>query len=71
MMQRQGQDAEGEAPAPTAAPRRRAGPAASASPFRPGQFLREVRAEMRQVAWPTRSEVINYTSVRLRHPADR
>ncbi|CAN5194322.1 hypothetical protein BH18ACT4_BH18ACT4_11960 [soil metagenome] len=29
----------------------------------PGQFLREVRAEMRKVAWPTRSEVINYSII--------
>jgi preprotein translocase subunit SecE len=29
----------------------------------PVQFVREVRDEMRQVAWPSRSELINYTSV--------
>jgi preprotein translocase subunit SecE len=29
------------------------------------QFLREVREEMRQVNWPTRPEVINYTSIVL------
>jgi preprotein translocase subunit SecE len=29
----------------------------------PVQFTREVRDEMRQVAWPSRSELINYTSV--------
>jgi len=27
------------------------------------QFLREIREEMRQVAWPTRPEVINYTTI--------
>jgi len=27
------------------------------------QFFREVRDEMRQVAWPSRSELINYTAV--------
>jgi preprotein translocase subunit SecE len=27
------------------------------------QFFREVRDEMRQVAWPTRPEVLNYTSI--------
>jgi preprotein translocase subunit SecE len=27
------------------------------------QFFREVRDEMRQVAWPTRPEVMNYTSI--------
>jgi preprotein translocase subunit SecE len=29
----------------------------------PVQFTREVRDEMRQVAWPSRGELINYTSV--------
>ncbi len=29
----------------------------------PVQFVREVRDEMRQVAWPSRPELINYTSV--------
>lgn len=31
----------------------------------PGQFLREVRQELKKVAWPTRSEVVNYTIVVL------
>ena len=31
----------------------------------PVQFTREVRDEMRQVAWPSRAELINYTSVVL------
>ncbi len=35
------------------------------APFRPGQFFREVRSELRQVAWPNRAEVINYTAVTL------
>jgi preprotein translocase subunit SecE len=62
-MQRQGQDPDGEAPAKrTAAPARRP---PKREPFRPGQFLREVRSELRQVAWPNRSEVINYTTVTL------
>jgi preprotein translocase subunit SecE len=32
---------------------------------RPGarQYFREVRDEMRQVAWPTRAETANYTSI--------
>lgn len=29
----------------------------------PRRFFREVRDEMRQVAWPTRPEVLNYTSI--------
>ena len=31
----------------------------------PGQFIREVREEMRQVAWPSRPELINYTTIVL------
>ncbi len=64
MMQRQGQDPEGEAP-----PRRTGAAQPRRTPrrerFHIGQFFREVRQELRQVAWPTRSEVINYTIVTL------
>jgi preprotein translocase subunit SecE len=63
MAQRQGQDPDGEAPAKRNAPPPRR--PAKREPFRPGQFLREVRSELRQVAWPNRSEVINYTTVTL------
>ncbi|HVX20381.1 MAG TPA: preprotein translocase subunit SecE [Acidimicrobiales bacterium] len=31
----------------------------------PAQFVREIRDELRQVAWPTRTEMINYTTVVL------
>jgi preprotein translocase subunit SecE len=31
----------------------------------PAQFLREIRDELRQVAWPTRPELVNYTAVVL------
>jgi preprotein translocase subunit SecE len=63
MMQRQGQvGADGtvsrRASAQDAAARRR--PRASMS-----QFFREVREELRQVAWPTRDETKNYTSIVL------
>ncbi len=62
MMQRQGQDPDGEtAPARTAPARK----PVKREPFRIGQFLREVRSELRQVAWPNRAEVINYTTVTL------
>ncbi len=30
---------------------------------RPREFFRQVREEMRQVSWPTRPEVMNYTSI--------
>jgi preprotein translocase subunit SecE len=64
MMQRQGANPDGTANARRAqaaqtqrrAPKKRAG-------IR--QFFREVREEMRQVSWPTRPEIINYTSITL------
>jgi preprotein translocase subunit SecE len=31
----------------------------------PIQFLREVRGELRKVAWPTRPEIINYSIIVL------
>ena len=73
MMQRQGQmEADGSpatrrAPAgtQTKAQRDAEGALRAASGRRPVQFVREVRDEMRQVAWPSRSELINYTSVVL------
>jgi preprotein translocase subunit SecE len=63
MMQRQGQDPEAEAPARRTQPPPRRPP--KREPFRFGQFMREVRSELRQVAWPNRSEVVNYTTVTL------
>jgi preprotein translocase subunit SecE len=32
---------------------------------KPAEFVREVRAELRKVAWPTRKEVINYSIIVL------
>jgi len=32
-------------------------------PGRVAEFVREIRAELRQVAWPSRSEVVNSASV--------
>jgi preprotein translocase subunit SecE len=64
MMQKQGQvGADGAATSrrssPQDAPRRRS------QRTSPGQFIREVREEMRQVAWPSRPELINYTTIVL------
>jgi preprotein translocase subunit SecE len=62
LMQRQGQIERDGSPAarrPTQAPvatRRR-------QRTSPAQFVREVRDELRQVAWPNRAEMINYTMV--------
>jgi preprotein translocase subunit SecE len=64
MMQRQGQvGADGAASSRRTSPQdvqRRRG-----QRTKPRQFLREIREEMRQVAWPTRPEVINYTTIVL------
>jgi len=60
-MQRQGQDPDGEsAPKRTTTQARRP---PKRDPFRPGQFIREIRSELRQVAWPNRAELINYSLV--------
>jgi preprotein translocase subunit SecE len=40
-------------------------PSPSSGRTAPGQFLREVRSELRKVAWPNRSEVTSYTIVVL------
>jgi preprotein translocase subunit SecE len=66
MLQRQGQlGADGE----PAARKRTATPPA-ARPVKeqrtnPVQFVREVRGELRKVAWPTRPEVVNYSIIVL------
>ena len=65
MMQRQGQDPEGDGHRRRTECDARHGAPPKREPFRPGQFLREVRSELRQVAWPNRSEVVNYTTVTL------
>jgi preprotein translocase subunit SecE len=62
LMQRQGQM---EADGSPASRRQAAPPPAQRRRQRttPAQFAREVRDELRQVAWPNRSEMINYTAV--------
>jgi preprotein translocase subunit SecE len=66
MMQRRGSvEADGEEPlAPTLAPppSRQAAPELSI-PGRIVEFGREIRSELRQVAWPTRQEVANSATV--------
>ncbi len=67
MLQKQGQvDADGapvarkrpaaQTPRPEKTREKRTGPV---------QFLREVRGELRKVAWPSRSETINYSIIVL------
>jgi len=67
MMQRQGQiEADGSPPPREAVPPRSrpATPRPELSvPGRVAEFAREVRSELRQVAWPTRPEVFNSATV--------
>jgi preprotein translocase subunit SecE len=63
MLQRQGEiDEAGEF-----VRQRRTPPAAPTKEerTRPAQFVREVRGELRKVAWPTRQETIHYTIIVL------
>ena len=70
MLQKQGAlGADGETAASGRSARRPTPPApagaARRSGPRPVEFLREVRGELRKVAWPTRPEVINYSIIVL------
>ena len=67
MLQRQGQlGPDGESPA-RPAPRQQQRPAPRQAKERtsPPQYIREVRAELRKVAWPTRDEVVRYSFIVL------
>jgi preprotein translocase subunit SecE len=66
MLQRQGQlgpDGEPQARKRTAQPV--AAPKPKDQRTTPVQFVREVRGELRKVAWPTRQETINYSIIVL------
>ena len=69
MMQRQGQVEADGSPATrrTAPPRTRPQVAQPETGFfhRVVEFFREVRSELRQVAWPTRNEVLNSATIVL------
>ena len=62
LMQRQGQVGADGAPVRRQPPPR---PAQRQVKQRtsPAEFVREVRAELRKVAWPSRAEVINYSVI--------
>jgi preprotein translocase subunit SecE len=62
MMQRQGQVGADGAPPSRKRPTPQA-PRPAEGRTRPVQFLREVRGELRKVAWPSRPEVINYSII--------
>lgn len=64
LMQRQGQLSEDGTPKAT----RRTAPSSSAPReprTKPRQFVREVNAELRKVAWPSRSETLNLSVIVL------
>ena len=68
MLQKQGAlGADGQPQRAQAQPRKAAPPRQEEKEGRTGprQFLKEVRGELRKVAWPTRSEVINYSIIVL------
>jgi preprotein translocase subunit SecE len=65
-MQRQGQVGADGTPATA---RRQAPPRPAPKPTSqrtsPAEFVREVRSELRKIAWPTRAETINYSTIVL------
>ena len=63
LMQRQGQvDADGT-PTRKEAPRPSPSRQATKERIGPAEYARQVRGELRKVAWPTRAEVVNYSIV--------
>jgi preprotein translocase subunit SecE len=63
-LQKQGQMGADGAPAFKQRPQApRTAPRPGSRRTRPAAFLREVRGELRKVAWPTRGEVQNYSTV--------
>ena len=66
MMQRQGQLEADGSPANRRTPPPRSRPVAqteTGAAGRVAEFFREVRSELRQVAWPTRKEVANSATI--------
>ena len=64
MMQRQGQvDREGSPV--RREPTTRTAPRPADKRVKAGEYVRQVRAELRKVAWPTRKEVIHYSTIVL------
>ncbi len=61
LLQKQGAlDADGQPKAERRAPQ---APRPKEQRTKPRQFLREVRAELRKVSWPTRAETTNYSII--------
>ena len=64
MMRRQGELAPDGTPAPRR-PDQRPTPRAQNDRATPAQFVREVRGELRKVAWPSREEIIRFSIIVL------
>ena len=64
MMRRQGELAPDGTPAPRR-PDQRPTPRAQSDRATPAQFVREVRGELRKVAWPSREEIIRFSIIVL------
>jgi preprotein translocase subunit SecE len=64
-LQRQGQLGPDGEPATRKREQTRPTVAATQRRIRPREFLHEVNVELRKVAWPTRTETINYSTVVL------
>ena len=65
MMQRQGQVEADGSPSTRRPPPSQTAKRPAKQRTSPVQFVREIRDELRQVAWPSRPEMINYTAVVL------
>jgi preprotein translocase subunit SecE len=63
LMQRQGQMGPDGEPTATREPKARPAPRPQKERLGPAEYIRQVRAELRKVAWPTKAEVINYSIV--------
>jgi len=63
LMQRQGQMGPDGEPTATREPKSRPAPRPQKERLGPAEYIRQVRAELRKVAWPTKAEVINYSIV--------
>lgn len=65
LLQKQGEMSSEGAPTPTRERSSRRSAPTKDKRTSPGEFLGEVRAELRRVVWPTRTELINYSIVVL------
>ena len=63
MMQRQGQLEPDGTPSRKEPPVRAAAARQKRERIGAGEYVRQVKAELRKVAWPTRGEVINYSVI--------